>query len=535
MRLLKHQNIHLSAFGFLTTFLVASPAVAQADAGGGQLTDLMQLLLDSAHSWDGKLRNYALTMFWGLAAIQLVWTFVPLVMKQADFGEIVGELAKYVIVTGFFLFLLDNSVSLASAVIDSFRQAGGEASGFGRALEPSDIFYTALQLALLISDVHTINPFSSIAAALTSLVVLLGFAFIAAFMAMTIVESYIVVNASVIFMGFGASQWTREYTLTVVRYAVAVGAKLFVLTLIVGVINQSATAWAAAYNQDNASMWTMVGLSLVCAYLCKTIPDLIQSVINGTSMGGGHHMGELAASVAAATATTAAIGAIGSTGATAGSNSAALAGTDASVAGGINAGNAAQLDGSGASSASTGYPDYPDAPTKPKDNSPKTFDEALVRRAGPNGQSGEKKSNSTANDSSGSGSSKRFLPTVGEAASGAVKFAGLMSSISVPGMAGAAGLSLGPSGPSAAEPITSDDTNEVGSMEAAPIEAENIIRAASTEVGDGASPQNSVQAASGPVSDHAASVTPSEAFPETAIGHREASNAASRNKAADDE
>ena len=60
------------------------------------------------------------------------------------------------------------------------------------------------------------------------------FTFIAALVFVTLVEAYVIINAAVLFMGFGGSQWTREYALAPIRYAVAVGAKLFVLTLIVG-------------------------------------------------------------------------------------------------------------------------------------------------------------------------------------------------------------------------------------------------------------------------------------------------------------
>jgi type IV secretion system protein TrbL len=102
--------------------------------------------------------------------------------------------------------------------------------------------------------------------------------------------------------GFGGSQWTREYALAPIRYAVAVGAKLFVLTLIVGLIMQVSAEWSAAYTNDEASLMTLVGLSLVCAYLTKTIPELIGGMISGTSMGGGSAIGGMAAAGAAGAA-----------------------------------------------------------------------------------------------------------------------------------------------------------------------------------------------------------------------------------------
>jgi type IV secretion system protein TrbL len=92
--------------------------------------------------------------------------------------------------------------------------------------------------------------------AVSALIVLMCFTFIAALVFVTLVEAYVIINAAVLFMGFGGSQWTREYALAPIRYAVAVGAKLFVLTLIVGLIMQVSAEWSAAYTNDEASLMT---------------------------------------------------------------------------------------------------------------------------------------------------------------------------------------------------------------------------------------------------------------------------------------
>ena len=133
-------------------------------------------------------------------------------------------------------------------------------------------------------------------------------------------------------MAFGASQLTRGFTLAVIRYTVSVGAKLFIVTLIVGLILSVAAKWQAAYTNDEASLMTLVGLSLICAYLTKTIPDLIAGMINGSSMGGGSSLGGMAAAGAAAAVATiatagaaapAAAGALGAAGSGASAASAA--------------------------------------------------------------------------------------------------------------------------------------------------------------------------------------------------------------------
>lgn len=307
--------------------LVAGPAMAQANLhdASGTFTGLLDMIRVNANSWSNSLRNAAMYVFWTLALIQLVWTFGMMALRQADFGEMASEMVRFIMTIGFFAALLMFSVQWAEAIVNSFRQAGAHAAGVGVGLKPGDMFALAVELAKTVGDVDTWNPVTAGMVGLAAVVILLCFTFIAAFMALTLVESYVVINASVLFMGFGGSQWTREYAVSMLKYSFAVGAKLFVLTLIVGLILESAKHWQLAYNMqhDEASMWTMVGLALVCAYLCKTIPELIQGLITGVSVGGGSVLGGMAAAgvagAAAAMATMQSSGLVSSAGAAMGS------------------------------------------------------------------------------------------------------------------------------------------------------------------------------------------------------------------------
>lgn len=547
----QHQFLLWVVLLLLASFAFASNAsAADLHDPSGSFTGLLDLVKNSAAQWDGKLRGYAKTLFWLLASIQFVWTFMPLVFRQADFGEIVGELIRFILVIGFFYALLLFSAEWADKVVDSFRTAGASAAGLGTSqIRPGDIFGTSIELANTIGDVETWNPLTATMVALAGLLVLLCFAFIAAFMGLTIIESYVVINASVLFMGFGASQWTREYALAIVRYAVSVGAKLFVLTLIVGLIVDSAKTWQAAYNHDDASMWTMVGLALVCAYLAKTIPELVAGMISGTSMGGGSAIGGMAAAgaagAAAAIATIAtagaaapaaagALGAAGSGGAAGaagaagaggigggglaaainssfagGSAPAAAATGGGGAASGLGASTGGQAAAKGASSAGArvGGSAAPQSPG-PAPQQPSSGVQQAAKQAGKAAQGGDDDKgqqtaagaqtppagNADASASSSAPSASAQSPAAqagegqGEAksgvsghqiASGITRGAGILSAIAVPGMEGAAGLSLGAGAP---QPVPGSGADADGSMapSSAPASAEpqNVIRPA---------------------------------------------------------
>lgn len=315
------------------------------------MTGLLVLIQNTSNDWGPRLHGYAVTVFWSLALIQFIWTFVPLVFKQADFSELIGELIRFLMIIGFFNILLDHSTEWAGAIIDSFRQAGAHAASLPTSeLMPGDMFAMAVEFSRsILSGISIFNGSLNIVVALAALIVLLSFSFIAAFVFVTLVEAYVVINASVLFMAFGASQWTREYTLAVIRYTVSVGAKLFIVTLIVGLILSVAEKWQAAYTNDEASLMTLVGLSLMCAYLTKTIPDLIAGMINGSSMGGGSSLGGMAAAGAAGAA--AAVATI----ATAGAAAPAAAGALGAAGSGASAASAASGSGGLAASINSSF------------------------------------------------------------------------------------------------------------------------------------------------------------------------------------
>ena len=488
-------DTRLLLFLALASAFVSADAMAATDLSHADTSvqGLLDLVLQQSHQWSGKLYDYAIRLFWLLASIQFVWTFIPLVMKQADFGEIVGELLRFVLVVGFFLAVMKYSVEWSSAIVDSFREAAASASGLGRALEPGDMLAVALDFGrTMVKGISVFSPAKGLLIAVCAILVLACFAFIAAFMFVTLVESYVIINASVLFFGFGGSQWTRDFAIAPLRFTVAIGAKLFVLTLIVGLIVQSAKQWLAAYANDEASLMTMVGLALVCCYLTKTIPDLIGGMISGTSMGGGSAIGGMAAAGAAGAA--AAIATIATAGAAApaaagaasagGISGGGLAGAiNSSIAGASSAGAASPVGGAtypgvGASTgggaaakvASSAGAKIGGGAATPSATSSNSVQQT-AKQAGKAAQSGGD-NDQKATPKGGAVSSGNALS---QAANGGAKALGVIASMTVPGMENTHSASLGaglplPAPSDSSLPTSAEPTGEAVGMES------NVIR-----------------------------------------------------------
>lgn len=314
---------------FLLGVLVAEPAAAQsAVCEAGQLTKenaadtVVNLFAVCASKWESTLKEYATRLFLLLATIEFFWAMARLVMRQADIGEILAELLNQVFFIGFFWFLLDQSAAIAKTIVRSFEAAAEGAlakTGVVVGAEASEIFNSGMNLAMTFWSTLSFGAIGqSLIAVFTGFFVIVSFALIAAAIVMAKVEAFIVISASVLFMGFGGSHWTKDYAVKTLVYAVSVGAKLFMLHLIAGLAIQIVKIWTARMpdlpfegtNTENAVI--VVGSTLVLMVLSRSIPDLVQGVINGTSPGASSGLvgaaGTMAGGVAAAAGTVYGVG-----------------------------------------------------------------------------------------------------------------------------------------------------------------------------------------------------------------------------------
>ena len=123
--------MHYSRAGLGVVVLVLVLATSGAGhAQGVDMHSVVDTLLgkykSAGQTWTVTIQNAATNLFWLLATISLGWTCVYMAIKQADLVEIVAELCRFIMFTGFFFWLLLNGASFANGIITSLRQIGGE-------------------------------------------------------------------------------------------------------------------------------------------------------------------------------------------------------------------------------------------------------------------------------------------------------------------------------------------------------------------------------------------------------------------------
>jgi type IV secretion system protein TrbL len=316
---------------FLTCLLAYGPASAQT-----VIDQVMTQYQTAAAAWVGPLQNLALNLFWSLAGIQFCYAMGQLAFRGADLSEILAELVTQILFIGIFFFLVQQSNTIANDIITSFREAATTASGTAGS-NPTQILETGINMGQKVTALMTWHsPGADLFYAIAAFVIVIIMSFIAAISVMVNIEAYIIVSALVLFTGFGGSRWTKEYAMRSLTYAIAIGGKLFMLNLVVGIGSQIITTQSTSFTGGNYDQVMMlIGTVLVLAAIAKQLPDMTASLLSGAALGtssGLIGVGRTAATAAVA-AGTAGVGAIAATGA-----AGALASQQVAAAGGAGAG-----------------------------------------------------------------------------------------------------------------------------------------------------------------------------------------------------
>jgi type IV secretion system protein TrbL len=252
------------------------------------LNDIVRDYEAISTSWFSALGPIANKIFWILVAIQLTWSAIWWILDREDGLAVVSSLLRQVVAIGFFYALLQNGGTWVPAVIQSFSQAGATAAGLTD-LSPTGVFDQGLALANRIlnatSDLGLLDGFfASLIAGITAIVVVIAFAVIAAQLLVALVESFIVIGAGVLFLGFAGSRWTKFFTERYLSYVASIGVKLFVLYLIMGVGMGIAARWMPVLERGGFSpipFFYVMGGSLVFVFLAWHIPSVAGSMMAG--------------------------------------------------------------------------------------------------------------------------------------------------------------------------------------------------------------------------------------------------------------
>jgi len=387
----------------LNALVIATAALAygQSTAPQSGPSDLLDVYKNATTTWVSTAFGYANKLFGLLAFIDFTWAMIVLFLEGQEMqGWIAGFLKKFMTIS-FFYALLINQSTWFPAIINSFVQIGQQAGGVSGYLNPSDILWTGVRisgsilaacvpnaaagttagavLGAIIPGAGAALTAASLIPALVALfcalLIFLAYVVITLTFIMATVESYVVMSAGLIFLGFGASRWTVPYTERYISLVVSTGVRLMVLYMIIGLGQTLSNTWVQEASQiplSTAGLQSLFGLLasvIVFMALAWQVPKLAGSILQGSLQMGSSDLIAPAISAAIAAGTigavaTAGVGVVaGGVGTLAAGGAAAGGGAGASgmggsfmpgAAGGMIPGMGSTMAGGGGSSAAPG-------------------------------------------------------------------------------------------------------------------------------------------------------------------------------------
>jgi type IV secretion system protein TrbL len=200
------------AFAF--AFVNAENAVA-SPADPDILGRISNTFYNKAEGWASVLEQAAYTIFHYLIIIDICLFGIrgALDIKTgAPIGSLAGEFTLFILFAAFMYTCIKYYKEWSNQVIDGFIHLANNAGG--NKVEEGDIFRLGLDIARNIWDAMTVKEiFLSIAFLISGLILLFCFVLMAAEMLLIKCESFIVMNAGIVLLGFGGMRYFKDYSI----------------------------------------------------------------------------------------------------------------------------------------------------------------------------------------------------------------------------------------------------------------------------------------------------------------------------------
>lgn len=224
----------LSIILFLIFTCVLAPSLVFA--GDTPQPDTLSRIVDyfytQTKSWASVIEGKAISLFAILLLIDVAWLGIRLAIKRSSITETLTEFTQLILFAGFMYGLITHYTDWTASFVEGLL---GVAKDIGAPkAEPAAIFGTGISLiSTAFSKISYTNLSVSVGLVISSIIICICFAMISAQLILVRCESYIVLNAGMILLGFGGSAFTKEFAFNFMKYALSVAVKLYVMQLLV--------------------------------------------------------------------------------------------------------------------------------------------------------------------------------------------------------------------------------------------------------------------------------------------------------------
>lgn len=282
-------------------FAVPAWSHAQPPPPDGILDGLVRGYQDLSVSWLARIQPLAQRTFAILATLELAVSGLFWAIGREGLDAIAASLLRKFIVLAFLYSLLTLFPFWIPAITNGF-QAAGQAASQTSVVNPSQVLDLGGTIAskMLLSFGalgFLVNPVGVLLASFTSFFVVIAFGLIAAQICLTLIETYLVLTGGALFLGFAGFRATAPLAEGYLVYAFQVGAKIYLLYLLLGVGMGIARQWA---NLDFSPGFDFAPPSLIAHFqvmcgamiFCILVWYIPRTVANRLVQGVSFHLAE---------------------------------------------------------------------------------------------------------------------------------------------------------------------------------------------------------------------------------------------------
>ena len=267
---------------------LAAAAAALAPEAAAQVSSLDLIRDDyreAAEAARPVLLGIARTTFGILAVLEIALSALWWTLRERGPADVLSALVVKLGWLGFVYGLLASFDFWFVPVIDGFV-AAGQRTAVGPPMSPGDVLAVGVEISTNLregyfeefSGLELLSPrmWDSLFTVLVSATAIeVIYALIAALVVLAFVEAFVVLTTGSLVLGFAAFRGTASLADRFVAYAFAVGIRLFLLFLLVGIGQNLADGWALAIAADpvnKAVLAEVLGGSLTFALIVFVIP-----------------------------------------------------------------------------------------------------------------------------------------------------------------------------------------------------------------------------------------------------------------------
>ncbi len=276
-------------------FCPASPFVGRAGAQTTQEAPVLDGIRNTyeaaARGWLPRLVPIAQRLFVLLAGLEFVVSGAVWMLRRESLDDIAAKFLLKFTLIAFLLAVITSFQYWIPPIMNGFAAAGETAIGSSTTVSPSDIIDIGRENAMVVlSTLHMSvilqDPAMAVYGALSAFLLALCFMAVAAQLTLVMIESYIVLGAGVLFLGFSAFRGTASFAENLIAYAFHVGIKIFFLYLIVGIGTNLARSWPALIRSSHlfgpaSPFFQVVGGAVIFAMLAIVVPNTVAARLAG--------------------------------------------------------------------------------------------------------------------------------------------------------------------------------------------------------------------------------------------------------------